>query len=51
MKDATTGKTSKASTAKHATDWHALRRKSDAEIHAGIETDPDAHPTELPSPF
>ncbi len=46
MKDSTTGKTSKASKAKHGTDWNKLRRMSDAEIHAGIEADPDAHPTD-----
>ena len=45
MKDDTTGKTSKASKAKRSTDWHKLRRMSDADIHAGIESDPDAHPT------
>jgi uncharacterized protein (DUF4415 family) len=46
MKDDTTGKTSKASKAKHGTDWKKLRRRSDAEIHAGIEADPDAHTTD-----
>src|SRR2546422_4243983 len=46
MKDAPTGKTSKASKAKRGTDWRKLRRMSDAEIHAGIEADPDAHPTD-----
>src|SRR5713101_5227488 len=46
MKDATTGKTSKASKAKRGTDWCKLRQMSDAEIHAGIEADPDAHPTD-----
>src|SRR6266705_6877450 len=46
MKDDTTGKTSKASKAKRSTDWHKLRRMSDADIHAGIESDPDAHPTD-----
>jgi uncharacterized protein (DUF4415 family) len=46
MKDDTTGKTSKASKAKRGTDWHRLRRMSAAEIHAGIEADPDAHSTD-----
>jgi uncharacterized protein (DUF4415 family) len=46
MKDDTTGKTSRASKTKRGTDWEALRRMSDAEIHAGIEADPDAHPTD-----
>ena len=46
MKDDTTGKTSKASKAKRGTDWEKLRRMSDADIHAGIEADPDAHPTD-----
>ena len=46
MKDDTTGKTSKHSKAKGGTDWNKLRRMSDAEIHAGIEADPDAHPTD-----
>jgi uncharacterized protein (DUF4415 family) len=45
MKDATTGKTS-TSKAKSGTDWNKLRRISDAQIHAGIESDPDAHPTD-----
>jgi uncharacterized protein (DUF4415 family) len=44
MKDVTTGKASKAK--KGGTDWKALRRMSDADIHAGIEADPDAHPTD-----
>lgn len=46
MKDATTGKTSKASKAKRGPDWDAVRRMSDADIHAGIVADPDAHPTD-----
>jgi uncharacterized protein (DUF4415 family) len=46
MKDATTGKTSKASKARRGTDWEALRRMSDVDIHAGIVADPDAHPTD-----
>lgn len=28
------------------TDWEALRAMSDAEIHSGIEDDPDAHGTD-----
>ena len=44
MKDATSGKTSKA---KRATDWNRLRRSSDAEIRKGIEIDPDVHPTDV----
>jgi uncharacterized protein (DUF4415 family) len=43
MKGATSGKTSKA---KHGTDWNRLRRKSDAEIRRGINSDPDAHRTD-----
>jgi len=46
MKDASTGKTSKASKAKRGTDWEALRRMSAADIHRGIENDPDASPTD-----
>ena len=46
MKDDTTGKTSKASKAKRGTDWEKLHRMSDADIHAGIAADPDAHPTD-----
>ncbi len=46
MKDDTTGKTSKVLKAKRGTDWIKLRRMTDAEIHAGIEADPDAHPTD-----
>src|SRR5437867_11922201 len=46
MKDDTTGKTSRASKAKRATDWRKLRQMSDAEIHASIVADPDAHPTD-----
>lgn len=44
MKDATTGKKSKA--AEHKTDWDKLRAISDAEVRAAIESDPDAHPTD-----
>ena len=43
MKDATTGKTSKR---KPSTDWETLRTMSDSDIHAGIESDPDAHATD-----
>ena len=43
MRDGTTGKTSKR---KSVTDWDALNRMSDAEIHAGIEADSDAHATD-----
>src|SRR5262249_7155261 len=46
MEDDTNGKNSKDSKAKSGTDWGELRRMSDAEIHAGIEADPDAHPTD-----
>src|SRR5215510_4788864 len=46
MNDDTTGKTSNASKVKRGTDWERLRRMSDAELHAGIEADPDAHPTD-----
>lgn len=47
MSDVTTGKTSKVSKAKkRGTDWQALQRLSDAEIHAGIVADPDARPTD-----
>jgi len=45
MKDAITGKTSKAKRSTR-TDWNKLRRRNAAEIHAGIEADPDAHPTD-----
>ena len=45
MKDATTGRISKAKNGK-GTDWKRLRRMSAAEIRAGIEADPDAHPTD-----
>jgi len=43
MNDARTGKTSKS---KPVTDWEALRTMSDAEIHSGIEDDPDVHGTD-----
>ncbi len=45
MKGATTGKKLK-NTAKTGTDWDALKSMSDAEVHAAIEADPDAHPTD-----
>ena len=44
MRDATTGKTSKRR--KTDTDWEALSHLSDADIRAGIESDPDAHATD-----
>jgi uncharacterized protein (DUF4415 family) len=43
MKDAGTGKKSKA---KHGTDWERLRNMSDAAVHAAVEADPEAHPTD-----
>lgn len=47
MKDVTTGKISKVSAPKPlGTDWRALRQMSDADIHAGIEADPDVRPTD-----
>lgn len=47
MKDATTGTTSKVSDRKqHGTDWRTLRQMSAADIHAGIEADPDVRPTD-----
>jgi uncharacterized protein (DUF4415 family) len=44
MKDATTGRTSKRR--KTGTDWEALSRLSDADIRAGIDSDPDARATD-----
>jgi Uncharacterized protein conserved in bacteria len=44
MRDATTGKTSKRR--KTGTDWEALSHLSDADIHAGIESDPEARATD-----
>lgn len=44
MKDATTGKRSRV--AEGDTDWEKLHSMSDAEVHAAIESDPDAHPTD-----
>ena len=47
MKDAPIGKPSKAKTKTgKGTDWNRLRRRSAADIRAGIEADPDAHPTD-----
>jgi uncharacterized protein (DUF4415 family) len=43
MKDATSGKTSKA---ERATDWNRLRRINAAAIRKAIESDPDVHPTD-----
>lgn len=43
MTDATTGKTSKD---EPAIDWERLRRMTPEEVRAGIEADPDAHPTD-----
>ena len=43
MKGGTTGKKSKRS---KGTDWERLRSMSDAEVHAAVEADPDAHPTD-----
>ena len=43
MKDAVTGK--KLKDAK-GTNWERLRGKSDAEVHAAVEADPGAHPTD-----
>lgn len=45
MKGATTGKKSKARRGT-GTDWNKLRRMTDAEIRRGIESDPDACPTD-----
>lgn len=44
MKDAITGNTLEGR--KTGTDWDALSHLSEAEIHAGIEDDPDAHATD-----
>lgn len=44
-KDAPIGKTSKAKRAS-GTNWKKLRSLSDAAIHKGIESDPDAHPSD-----
>jgi uncharacterized protein (DUF4415 family) len=43
MKNAATGKKSKAN---QGTDWDRLRNMSDAAVHAAVEADPDAHPTD-----
>ncbi|MDD2901099.1 MAG: BrnA antitoxin family protein [Syntrophales bacterium] len=32
--------------AKRGTDWDRLRQMSDAAMHAAVEADPDAHPTD-----
>ena len=45
MKSATTGRKLKA-TGKETTDWDRVRGLSDAEVHASIEGDPDAHATD-----
>ena len=45
MKDAPTGKKFKAKRGT-GTDWNKLRRVSAARIRAGVEADPDAHPTD-----
>jgi uncharacterized protein (DUF4415 family) len=44
MKDGTTGRTSKAKPT--GTDWNRLRRRSDAQIRRGIESDPDVRRTD-----
>ena len=44
-KDAPIGKTSKAKRAS-GTNWKKLRGLSDAAIHKGIESDPDAYPSD-----
>ena len=44
MRDATTGRTSKRR--KTGTDWEVLSHLSDADIRAGIESDPDARATD-----
>lgn len=43
MKDATAGEKLKAP---KGTDWKRLRGKSDAEVHAPVEADPEVHPTD-----
>jgi uncharacterized protein (DUF4415 family) len=43
MSDDITGKMSKS---KHGTDWEKLRGKSDTEIRAALESDPDIQPTD-----
>jgi uncharacterized protein (DUF4415 family) len=45
MRDAPTGKTWKAKQGS-GTDWATLRRRSDAEIRTGIQSDPDARATD-----
>ncbi|MDR3568239.1 MAG: BrnA antitoxin family protein [Syntrophobacteraceae bacterium] len=44
MKDFTTGRKSKV--VERETDWEKLRSMSDAEVHAAIESDPEARPTD-----
>ena len=44
-KDGPTGKTLKAKQGA-GTDWARLRRRNDAQVHAGIESDPDARATD-----
>lgn len=44
MKDAPTGRTSKPK--RTGTDWNKLGRRTDTQICKGIESDPDAHPTD-----
>lgn len=43
MKDDSTGKKLKAA---KGTNWVRLRSTSDSEVHAAVESDPDAHPTD-----
>jgi uncharacterized protein (DUF4415 family) len=43
MKDVPTGK---AYATEPHTDWERLQRLTPADIRAGLETDPDAHPTD-----
>ena len=40
---APTGNTSKT---KQSTDWNRLRRRTDAQIRRGVESDPEVHPTD-----
>ena len=46
MKDAPTGITSRSRRRTGGTDWNKLRGKSSAAIRKGIESDPNAHPTD-----
>lgn len=43
MKDEPTGNVSETN---HGTDWDKLRSMSNADIHAAIESDPEATPTD-----